>query len=331
MRFAKYKTERPNESASPPAQEQSRQQQQRSYLQRVRSQIASFRGVYAGAMSTNKKGKKAKKAKKATKQESETASNSSIHDEDSVPRQESVVTARPAQHARADDDPRTAPSGDDAAQEGAGAERAQTQRYFLTWAESRSRLHQASLLIRNACATKSSVLLSGAWPPYLRRAPRHHRPSLSSSDSVTPPPSRHDDADLLAELQWLREQLLSTVEARESEISVRMSYFSSRSLSDPPAREIKHRERASERESDLFRRRCSSADSYSSEYDYRRSRVRSTTYTAENDSSSDSDNDPNDERIRESLFFRASIESSFRVSWFLNGDGELVQIRYMWI
>lgn len=214
--------------------------------------------------------------------------------------------------------------------------------------ETRTRLHETAVRLRSACAATRSHLLKRVW--------RVHAPSPSNR-YVSPSPSSPSSSSSAASSPRHRRRAFSAKDqraldaARESVISIRMSYFSSRSLSDPvvaePERHRSPSEDDSDRESshaarrdaalqmqssatDLFRRRCSSASSYASEsdphmYTMNRSSALSDCDDARCslvDSSSDDGSESDDDE---------SYATHVRDSLFELPDGTTVWVRSQWI
>lgn len=209
---------------------------------------------------------------------------------------------------------------------------------LFTWGEAKSRIQHTTTMLRDVCVTKSSALLSTAWRVVPHSKQRVHRCS-SSSGADTPPPKRSSKEQQCE--QWLM------TAGRESEISICMSYYSSRSLSDAANTDLeadyqqtlqmtttawRHRRASSgasctssrgralsENESDPFRRRCSSGDSYMSTERgsivvYRN--VISGGDRSDDETKDDNDDDFGEETIRESLFLRDGKANTIRNEWF---------------
>lgn len=312
------------------------QHQQQSYLQRMCSQFASLRVSYVPRHST--------KEKDSTKDTLKNDRDATRHDElGSI--EEDVVyrlgskdsdfhtpshQQQPQHNVAGEDDKTCEPDR-------AKKELQPPTRHLLSWGEAKSRIHQTTTMLRDACATKSSALLSTAWRVYpgSKQSARHRSSSSSSpsSGADTPPPKRS------AKEQQCEQWLLTA--GRESEISICMSYYSSRSLSDAATDSEDQQQlqlqflqtatwrrctssgdssssssRApSENERDPFRRRCSSADSYVSNERGSRGGGGPSVQGGTCDEDGD-DADFGEETIRESLFVRDGKPYAIRNEWF---------------
>lgn len=344
MRFVKFKTQvrhadcsGGNEPITPPSPESQQQQQHQSYLQRMCYQFTSLRVSYAARHSTkeNSNTKKQQAERNATLRDE----LSSI-DEDVVYRlgsHESDYQTTRHQHQL---NPSIVGGSEPVRDKKEHQQQPSPPRYLLSWSEAKSRIQQTTTMLRDVCVTKSSALLSTAWRVYpgSSKQSAHDRSSLSSSGADTPPSKRSSKE--LQEQQLCEQWLLAA--SRESEISICMSYYSSRSLSDAATDSEdsqqtlkmmtawRHRRTSSggstnsrelsENESDPFRRRCSSADSYVSNergYSGIYRNVQSGDRSDEEDEAKDDDDeDFHEETIRESLFLRDGKPYAIRNEWF---------------
>lgn len=342
MRFVKFKTQARhtdcsggNEPITPPSPEP-QQQQHQSYLQRMCHQFASLRVSYAARHST----KENSNTKKQQAERNATLCDELISiDEDVVYRlgshESDYQTTRHQHQLKPSIVGGSEPVRDKKGQQ----QKPPPPRYLLSWGGAKSRIQQTTTMLRDVCVTKSSALLSTAWRVYpgSSKQSAYDRSSSSSSGADTPPFKRSSKE--LQEQQQCEQWLLTA--SRESEISICMSYYSSRSLSDAATDSEdsqqtlkmmtawRHRRTSSsgstnsrelsENESDPFRRRCSSADSYVSNergYSGVYRNVQSGGRSDEEEAKNDDDEDFREETIRESLFLRDGKLYAIRNEWF---------------
>ncbi|KAF1333341.1 hypothetical protein FI667_g2853, partial [Globisporangium splendens] len=192
-------------------------------------------------------------------------------------------------------------------------EKPQQQRGFVSWAiDVKKRAQHTSAMLRDALVSRGRVFLScaSAWVPN------------SCKRATEPGTTPSNQPEFVRTAVWSEQQALhpnsSETPFRGSETNTRMSCCSSRSLSDPEELKrhgsgicmVKSRAPSSSSETDPFRRRCSSVDSYMSvNHETDRNNKLDDILELERD-----DEDP--ELIRESLFVR---------------DGELYRIKNEWV